>query len=215
MNRNRQRLRKVLAIIATLAMLAVVASGLIAALPAAAHDAVIDQSPKRGEVVAAGIIEIRLTFNNELLVVSGGGSSEIIVVGPLGDAQVLQNNSCAFPSESNRELSTRVDLDQPGDYRVSWRTVSGDGHPISESFEFSVVNDSGHVSNGLVPGTDCPEVITAEEFAASAGSQAGDAGILDQASQAVTGYWLLWLAMPLAAVAIFLLVRPRRSGKTQ
>jgi copper resistance protein C len=196
-------------------MLAVVASGLIAALPAAAHDAVIDQSPKPGDVLEAGVIEVKLTFNNELLVVSGGSSSEIIVFGPLGEGARLQNNSCAFPSESNRELSTRVDLDQPGDYRVSWRTVSSDGHPISESFEFSVVNTTGHVSNGLVPGTDCPTAITAEQFADTAGDAAGEAGLLDQASQAVTGYWLLWLAMPLAALAILLLVRPRRSGKTQ
>jgi copper resistance protein C len=196
-------------------MLAVVASGLIAALPAAAHDAVIDQSPKRGETLEAGIIEIRLTFNNELLVVSGGNSSEIIVFGPLGTAERLQNNSCAFPSAANRELSTRVDLDQPGDYRVSWRTVSSDGHPISQSFVFSVVNSTGHISSGLVPGTECPSAITAEQFAASAGAAAEEAGLLDQVSQAVTGYWLLWLAMPLAALAIFLLVRPRRSGKTQ
>jgi copper resistance protein C len=196
-------------------MLAVVASGLIAALPAAAHDAVIDQSPKRGETLEAGIIEIRLTFNNELLVVSGGNSSEIIVFGPLGTAERLQNNSCAFPSAANRELSTRVDLDQPGDYRVSWRTVSSDGHPISQSFVFSVVNSTGHISSGLVPGTECPSAITAEQFAASAGAVAEEAGLLDQVSQAVTGYWLLWLAMPLAALAIFLLVRPRRSGKTQ
>ena len=204
-----------LAIIATLAMLAVVASGLIAAMPAAAHDAMIDQSPKPGETLDAGIIEIRLTFNNELLVVSGGNSSEIIVFGPLGGAERLQNNSCAFTDGSNRELSTRVDLDQPGDYRVSWRTVSSDGHPISESFTFSVLNSSGHVSNGLVAGTDCPSAITAEQFAESAGASGAEAGLLDQASQAVTGYWLLWLAMPLAALGIFLLVRPRRSGKTQ
>jgi copper resistance protein C len=196
-------------------MLAVVASGLIAALPAAAHDAVIDQSPKRGETLEAGIIEIRITFNNELLVVSGGNSSEIIVFGPLGTAERLRNNSCAFPSAANRELSTRVDLDQPGDYRVSWRTVSSDGHPISQSFVFSVVNSTGHISSGLVPGTECPSAITAEQFAASAGAVAEEAGLLDQVSQAVTGYWLLWLAMPLAALAIFLLVRPRRSGKTQ
>jgi copper resistance protein C len=212
-NRNGQKLRRVLAMIATLAMLAVVASGLIAAMPAAAHDAVIDQTPARGETLDAGIIEIRLTFNNQLLAVSGSSASEIIVVGPLGESERLQNNSCAFLSESRRELSTRVDLDESGEYSVSWRAVSSDGHPISQSFRFSLVNETGHVSAGLVPGTDCPSAITAEEFALSVGQE--PLGLLDEVSGAVAGYWLLWLALPLAALAVFFLVRPRRSGKTQ
>jgi copper resistance protein C len=212
-NGNGQKLRRVLAMLATLAVLAVVASGLIATMPAAAHDAVIDQSPARGETLAAGVIEIRLTFNNQLLAVSGASASEIIVVGPLGQSERLQNNSCAFLSESGRELSTRVDLDQPGVYAVSWRAVSSDGHPISQSFRFSVLNETGHVSSGLVPGTDCASAITAAEFAESLGSES--AGLLDEISGAVAGYWLLWLALPLAAVAVFFLVRPRQSDKTQ
>jgi copper resistance protein C len=212
-NGNGQKLRRLLAMIATLAMLAVVASGLIAAMPAAAHDAVVDQSPARGETLAAGVIEIRLVFNNQLLAVSGSSASEIIVVGPLGQGERLQNNSCAFLSESGRELSTKIDLDQPGEYSVSWRAVSSDGHPISQSFRFSVLNQTGHVSSGLVPGTDCASAVTADEFAETVGDE--PAGLLDEVAGAVAGYWLLWLAMPLAALVVFFLVRPRQSDKTQ
>ncbi len=190
---------------------ALAASATLVALPAQAHDYVVDQSPSRGALVAAGIIDIRLTFNNELLSLPGGSAAEIIVVGPLGEGERLQNNGCA--AVLGRDVSTRVDLDQPGDYRVSWRVVSSDGHPISQSFGFSVVNDSGHVSQGIVVGTDCPGAITAEQYAQQ--TAAGE-GAASEASAAVDfGYWLLWLAFPAAGLVIYLLVRPRRSGKTQ
>jgi methionine-rich copper-binding protein CopC len=190
---------------------ALAASATLVALPAQAHDYVVDQSPNRGELVVAGIIDIRLTFNNELLSLPGGTAAEIIVVGPLGEGERLQNNGCA--TVLGRDVSTRVDLDQPGDYRVSWRVVSSDGHPISQSFSFSVGNDSGHISQGIVPGTDCPGAITAEQYAQQ--TAAGEGAASETSAGIDFGYWLLWLAFPAAGLAIYLLVRPRRFGKTQ
>lgn len=183
-----------------LAMVTLVASGLIATAPALGHDRVIDQSPKRGETVAAGVIEIRLTFNNELLAVSGASVGEILVFGPIGEGEALRNNSCAFISESGRDLTTRVDLDRPGDYRVTWRAVSSDGHPISESFNFRLINETGHVSAGLVPGTECDTAIDGATF---------DNPSADEEN----GYWLLWLALPVAAILLYLLLRPKAKPK--
>jgi len=42
------------------------------------------------------------------------------------------------------ELSTAAALDQPGTYLVTWRTVSGDGHPVSGSFDFNLVNTTDY-----------------------------------------------------------------------
>ena len=190
---------------------ALAASATLVALPAQAHDYVVDQTPSSGELVAAGIIDIQLTFNSELLSLPGGSTAEIIVVGPLGEGERLQNNGCAVAL--GREVSTRVDIDQPGDYRVSWRVVSSDGHPISQGFSFSVVNDTEHRSQGIVAGTDCPGAITAAQYAQQAAADTGAAS--DTSAGLDLGYWLLWLAFPAAALLIYLLVRPRRSGKTQ
>jgi methionine-rich copper-binding protein CopC len=190
---------------------ALAASATFLALPAQAHDYVVDQTPSRGELVAAGIIDIRLTFNNELLSLPAGSAAEIIVVGPLGDGERLQNNGCAVVL--GRDVSTRVDIDEPGDYRVSWRVVSSDGHPISQSFSFTVRNDTGHISQGIVPSTECPGAITAEQYAQQSANSVDTA--TDTSTGGDFGYWLLWLAFPAAAVLIYLLVRPRRSGKTQ
>jgi copper resistance protein C len=194
---------------------ALAVSATLVALPTHAHDYVVDQEPRQSEVLAAAIIDIRLTFNNELLSLPGGSAAEIIVVGPLGEGERLQNNGCA--AVLGREVSTRVDLDQPGEYRVSWRVVSNDGHPISQSFGFSLVNETGHVSQGIVAGTDCPGAISAEQYAQQTAADAGpNAGANNNASAGFEfGDWLLWLAFPAAGLVIYLLVRPRRSGKTR
>jgi methionine-rich copper-binding protein CopC len=52
-------------------------------LPAKAHDQLVDQSPSEGETVSAGVVELTLTFNNELLEIESG--NEIVVTGPNGE----------------------------------------------------------------------------------------------------------------------------------
>ncbi len=174
-------------------ILLLVALMLLAPTAAQAHDQLVDAEPQEGEVIEAGIIDINLRFSDDVLAIGSG--NEILVIGPAGEESVLQNNSCAFVDGDL--VSTKVDLDQPGDYTVSWRVVSGDGHPISGIQRFSVANTTGHVSNGMVAGTECETAIET----------------LDESSPEseidIQWLWLLGL-FPLIGLIIYFALRPKQ-----
>ena len=160
---------------------------------AQAHDQLVDAKPAEGETVEAGVIDIDLRFSDDVL--NLGSGNEILVIGPSGEQSVLQNNSCSFVDGDL--VSTKVDLDQPGEYTVSWRVVSGDGHPISGIQRFSVENTTGHVSQGIVPGTDCDTAIETLE-------ESGTESEIE-----LQWLWLLGL-FPLIGITIYFALRPKQ-----
>ena len=166
---------------------------LFASTPAYAHDQLVDSYPNEGETVEAGIVDIELRFSDDVLAIGEG--NEILVIGPAGEQSQLQNNSCAF---SDGDLvSTRVDLDKPGDYTITWRVVSGDGHPITGIQRFSVENTTGHVSKGIVPGTECSSAIESLDDS--------------QTQPGIDTEWLWILAFfPAVGLGIYLTLRPKK-----
>lgn len=174
-------------------ILAILLASLFLATPAQAHDQLVDANPSEGKIVEAGVIDIELRFSDDVLGIGEG--NEILVIGPAGESSQLQNNSCAFADGDL--VSTRVDLDSPGDYTVTWRVVSGDGHPITGIQRFSVENTSGHQSAGIVPGTDCSSAIES----------------LDD-SQTQPGIDIEWLwvlgIFPLIGLGIYFALRPKK-----
>lgn len=191
MNRNNALLPKVRVFVMRILLLVVLM--LVAPTAAQAHDQLVDAAPKEGETVEAGIIDVNLRFSDDVLALGSG--NEILVIGPAGEESVLQNNSCAFVDGD--QVSTQVDLDQPGDYTVSWRVVSGDGHPISGIQRFSVVNTTGHVSDGIVSGTECD---TAIETLDESGTES-----------AIDAQWLWLLGLfPIIGLIIYFALRPKQ-----
>lgn len=185
---NLNRLHRLLPISVLLTAFALLSVG----TPALAHDDLVSTSPSQGSVVEAGIVDLELEFSAELMTI--GESAEIIVLGPEGE---LLNNGCAVID--GRLLSTKVDLDQAGNHTISWRVVSSDGHPIEGSFELEVTNDTGHVSAGLVPGTECDWATS--ELGETPGAEASGAdGWV---------YWLLWLLIPAVGIGLYFWLRPR------
>lgn len=154
-------------------------------LPAKAHDQLVDQSPGEGETVSAGVVELTLTFNNELLEIESG--NEIVVTGPSGEVVYA---GC-LPTQA-RDGVLPLDLDTAGSYEVSWRVVSQDGHPISDSFEFLLENSTGYQAN---PDFDYPACAGEVE--------------LETEEQPEIGYWLLWLSLGLVAAGVFFFLRPK------
>jgi len=104
-----------------------------------AHSDELNTSPERGSTVEAGRIPIILTFGEELLVGDESISHEVVVTNEAGD---FLPALCA--SAEGFELSSAAALDQPGAYTVTWRTVSADGHPVSGSFDFKLVNSTDY-----------------------------------------------------------------------
>lgn len=108
-------------------------------LPALAHSDELITSPEAGSTVEAGRIPITLTFGEELLVGDDSISHEVVVTNAEG---AIIPALCA--SAEGFDLSTAAAIDQPGEYTVTWRTVSADGHPTSGDFKFTVENNTDY-----------------------------------------------------------------------
>jgi methionine-rich copper-binding protein CopC len=117
------------ALVATLglASLAVLA----AASPAAAHDALVGTDPATGSTVAELPPQVTLTFSEE--VADDEGATVIEVKDAAGTsladgAPVVQDNT----------VTQALAGDASGVVTVTWKIVSSDGHPTSNTFSFTV-----------------------------------------------------------------------------
>ena len=99
-------------------------------LAASAHDQIVEQSPSHNEHFDTPPTEVVLTFNNEPLDLG----NVVMVVDADGN-----DHAVGEPEIRNFTVSQAIIGDlADGYYQVRWRVVSSDGHPISESFLFSV-----------------------------------------------------------------------------
>ena len=175
-------------------MLALATTLTLTALPANAHEQLVDQEPKPGQILEAGIAEVKLSFSDDLISLDNSAGSEIVI---LDSNQNPVNNGCAVIDA--RTAIARADIDTPGTYEVGWRVVSGDGHPISGSFSFVVENNSGYIADPDYLFTECANPYDPESLA-----------VETQTPEYL--YWLLWASIPLAAVGLFLLLRSKNKG---
>ena len=175
-------------------ILALVTSVTLTALPATSHEQLVDQEPKSGQVLEAGIAEVRLSFSDDLISLDNSAGSEIVI---LDSNQNPVNNGCAVIDA--RTAIARADIDTPGTYQVGWRVVSGDGHPISGSFSFVVENNSGYIADPDYLFTECANPYNPESLV-----------VESQTPEYL--YWLLWASLPLAAVGLFLLLRSKNKS---
>ena len=175
-------------------ILALVTSVTLTALPASSHEQLVNQEPKSGQVLEAGIAEVRLSFSDDLISLDNSAGSEIVI---LDENQNPVNNGCAVIDA--RTAIARADIDTPGTYQVGWRVVSGDGHPISGSFSFVVENNSGYIADPDYLFTECANPYDPESLV-----------VESQTPEYL--YWLLWASLPLAAVGLFLLLRSKNKS---
>lgn len=127
--------------------------GLFGAAAAQAHDEVDATFPESGSTVEAGIIDLSLTFNEEVLITNDSSGFEIVVKNAAGEKQPV---GCISPLGAT--LSARAAIGTAGDYTVSWRSVSNDGHPAEGAYQFSV-SGSAEVAPDEI--NNCPRVINA------------------------------------------------------
>ncbi|QGV65865.1 copper resistance CopC family protein [Clavibacter nebraskensis] len=207
-------------------------SGPDGALSASAHDYLVSSSPAAGSTIDAPPSEVTLTFNDVILDLGtpggaggdastgsgtgAGGSSIVQVTGP--DAQGMHfETGCA--TNSGRTVSVPVALGGSGQYTVTWRVVSADGHPVSDSIAFMYQAPAGvTASSGTADGPGCA---AAQEGAAGSGAAASggsggagsstDAGTAAGQEQGVTPYLGVIVGVGigivvLAAAAVVLIV---------
>lgn len=128
------RIRTALAGVAVAAAAAVLAL----AAPAAAHDELVSSTPAAGEELAVAPEQIVLTFSNELLSLEENSGTDMTVVDESGrdwvaGAPVVEADTVTVPLEPGMS---------GGEYVVTWRVVSSDGHPTDGEYSFSVAADA-------------------------------------------------------------------------
>ena len=158
-------------------------------LAANAHEELVDQYPADGQMLQAGATELRLEFTNDLLELAGGAGNEIVISAPDGNVFYA---GC-LPTQGSAGILP-IDLDQSGTYQVAWRVVSADGHPISDSFSFTLENTNGYQADPAFAYPDCR----------------GEVEITISEEQPQALYWLLWISMGLVGLLLVFLLRPKQ-----
>ncbi|WP_158207989.1 copper resistance CopC family protein, partial [Clavibacter michiganensis] len=205
-------------------------SGPDGALSASAHNYLVSSSPAAGSTIDAPPSEVTLTFNDVILDLAAagggggdastgsapasGGSSVVQVTGPDGQGTHFETG-CA--TDSGRTVSVPVALGGSGQYTVTWRVVSADGHPVSDSIAFTYQAPAGATASAGTP--DGPGCAAAQEGATGsgatssggAGSSAADPGTAAGQEQGVAPYLGVIVGVGigivvLAAAAVVLIV---------
>lgn len=186
------------ALVAASAMLVV-----LPALPASAHNYVVATTPAEGATVTEQPGAISLETNDELLELDGG--SVIEVQGPDGR---YYGDGCTIVDGATAAME--AELGAPGDYTVTWRVVSTDGHPISGTWAFTWQPAEGVA---LAEGSDAPGDCGGTAVVSTPGAdQTGDTGDATDSTQsrddAPAGFPTdaLWIVGGVLAAAVAALI---------
>ena len=148
---------------------------------ASAHDALVGEEPAAGSTVTE-IGEVTLTFSADPI--DEDGADVVRVVGPDGH---YYENAC--PSLAGPVVTTPVELGPSGEYRVEWKVVSSDGHPISDSYTFRYEPAAGTpVATGTMEPACGRPAPTADALPATEGEPSDDGG--------------LWIGLGVGAVVV-------------
>ena len=119
----------------TLASLLSICFTLVAGVnQASAHTYLISSTPKAGSVVDTWPAKITLTFSEKLLLPKEKSANTVMIVDSKG--QSIDFKSLKVAGSVITFIPTKTP--KPGIFRVKWRVVSGDGHPVSSSFTFTL-----------------------------------------------------------------------------
>ena len=99
-----------------------------------AHSTLVSSNPASGAILNSAPTRVSLTFNEKLLIISGKNPNSLQVTSMTGDSPivgplVIVGNKISVPLKSKP---------QKGRFKISYRVVSADGHPIQGSFFFSI-----------------------------------------------------------------------------
>ena len=104
--------------------------------PASARTSLVSSTPESGAVLDEVPAEVRLKFNEDLLLVDSRNPNRIEVVNGIG--QVVSGMTVV----EGPEIFTALDLsfEPSGEYSVKYRVVSADGHPVEGEYQFTVAS---------------------------------------------------------------------------
>lgn len=131
------------------AIVLAISSVFLISSPALAHNELIGQSPAAESVVEAGSIDIRLEYSEEPIPTEFGKGNLLAIA----NAETGEQLGAACARIDGKTVFTTVNIQDPGKYKVLWRSASDDGHIAAGEYLFTVENTSGFVSDSI--GNQC------------------------------------------------------------
>ena len=151
-----------------LGLLALLLMSLSQTTEAYAHSSMIEQFPKGNATISDMPLEVKLTFDEELLDL---GSGNFVTVKDPSGKEITTGPTALLSSRISRKLTAST---LPGKYSVSYRVVSADGHVVEGTYQFTLRTKSESKSPTpiAVPSkseTALPKVITTDHVNHSEG----------------------------------------------
>ncbi len=106
--------------------------GLAWPITASAHTSLITQQPVGNSVIQELPPEISLTFDESLIVI--GSANKITVLDPSGQ-EISTGETKVLNNVVSRSMTSS---EMPGQYSVTYRVVSEDGHVVSATYQFTL-----------------------------------------------------------------------------
>lgn len=151
-----------------LGLLALLLISLSQTTEAYSHSSMIEQFPKGNATISDMPLEVKLTFDEELLDL---GSGNFVTVKDPSGKEITTGPTALLSSRISRKLTAST---LPGKYSVSYRVVSADGHVVEGTYQFTLRTKSESKSPTpiAVPSkseTALPKVITTDHVNHSEG----------------------------------------------
>lgn len=105
---------------------------LVGATPASAHAQLVGANPKAKATIYVLPAEVKLMFSDDLIDL--GDSNQIEVTDPKGKrVDTAANRLIGNQLSTGLKKSTQL-----GSYKITYRVLSEDGHPVSASYTFTL-----------------------------------------------------------------------------
>lgn len=147
--------------------LAAAVPGVLMAPAAAAHSVLVSVDPADGSELANSPEQVVLTFNEE---VNQNFATVAVTAGEGSPNQVSGE-----PTVSGETVTAQVEDLEPGNYTIGYRVTSADGHVVSGSSVFSVVDSGAAEADGADSAEGQPSEAVDSGAAASDSAEASDA----------------------------------------
>ncbi|MCW0213028.1 MAG: copper resistance protein CopC [Pseudonocardia sp.] len=175
---------------------------LLGAGPASAHAQFEGSDPADGASLATGPSTVTLTFSDTMQ----QGFNEVTVIGPDGTTH-YENGE---PKASGDTVSVAVSpLGAAGVYRIGYRVLSDDGHPVSGSVGFTLTAPGPAAGTAPATGATPAPAAGAEPTAGQPGTGQQDAGQQDGGSPVWP--WIVG-AVVLVGAGVVVALRLGRTG---
>ncbi|GAA3751926.1 copper resistance CopC family protein [Salinactinospora qingdaonensis] len=179
--------------------------------PAAqAHNALISSFPEDGATVDSMPERVTLTFNAEV----GEGGNGIVVTGPQG-ASYSEGDVSIDGSKASVALAP---LQSAGEYTVSYRIISADGHPLEDELTFTLPEQAVAAPQETAQETAADSTPTSaapdepHPDATSTSLTADEASETSSPTSAMGPVVGAIVAIAIVALIVILLIRIRRGG---